>query len=221
MKNILIVLMILCQITTIYSQNYVSEQGKQKREEAIKLLENKSFWKKYNSSGKDKENKNADFEILILTQNENWRLGDEVNVQSGDINIFFPKYLKGRMDMLMRADDIICVGTASLKGATTAEIKRAGTRANNIARVVDSFTSKEKIDKPIYTLNLGKFIKQSETKDSAFQRPVIIILTNRTKNPDVNLNEALGDALNKIKEVLVINIEDYNKSNNLKLEKYK
>ena len=156
--------------------------------------------------GVDENDNKGEFKFIILSEKYNWdyESDDQIELKGEGANI--SQLLSGE-DMILNFGEtfgIISVGTASCEGAKSSENKRAEKRAvtldqwlNQAFRKYDDLKNTER-----YTLNLGQYkrkclSKTEKTKQqTALQRRVIIIsITDRDK--DVNLSQALRDAIIK------------------------
>lgn len=156
--------------------------------------------------GVDENDNKGEFKFIILSEKYNWdyESDDQIELTGEGANI--SQLLSGE-DMILNFGEtfgIISVGTASCEGAKSSENKRAEKRAvtldqwlNQAVRKHDDLKNTER-----YTLNLGQYkrkclSKTEKTKQqTALQRRVIIIgITDRDK--DVNLSQALRDAIIK------------------------
>ncbi|MDE5108754.1 MAG: hypothetical protein O4808_17420, partial [Trichodesmium sp. St17_bin3_1_1] len=156
--------------------------------------------------GVDENDNKGEFKFIILSEKYNWdyESDDQIELKGEGANI--SQLLSGE-DMILNFGEtfgIISVGTASCEGAKSSENKRAEKRAvtldqwlNQAFRKYDDLKNTER-----YTLNLGQYkrkclSKTEKTKQqTALQGRVIIIgITYRDK--DVNLSQALRDAIIK------------------------
>ena len=156
--------------------------------------------------GVDENDNKGEFKFIILSEKYNWdyESDDQIELKGEGANI--SQLLSGEDRILNFGETfgIISVGTASCEGAKSSENKRAEKRAvtldqwlNQAFRKYDDLKNTER-----YTLNLGQYkrkclSKTEKTKQqTALQRRVIIIgITYRDK--DVNLSQALRDAIIK------------------------
>ena len=156
--------------------------------------------------GVDENDNKGEFKFIILSEKYNWdyESDDQIELTGEGANI--SQLLSGE-DMILNFGEtfgIISVGTASCEGGKSSENKRAEKRAvtldqwlNQAFRKYDDLKNTER-----YTFNLGQYkrkclSKTEKTKQqTALQRRVIIIgITDRDK--DVNLSQALRDAIRK------------------------
>lgn len=150
--------------------------------------------------GKDSQGQPAAFDFIMLTNEFTWVKGSTSQLISGDKVIpeaeAAHRVLSQQVrDSLASASDLIAVGLASQEGERTQEEARALDRAKTVSRWMS------KVSKPemaLWTLTLGQYdkaCKEQEDSDSSFERPVIFAGV-RSKADGVNLQEALGDAIN-------------------------
>ena len=156
--------------------------------------------------GVDENDNKGEFKFIILSEKYNWDYENDDQIELTGEGANISQLLSGE-DMILNFGEtfgIISVGTASCEGAKSSENKRAEKRAvtldqwlNQAVRKHDDLKNTER-----YTLNLGQYkrkclSKTEKTKQqTALQRRVIIIsITDRDK--DVNLSQALRDAIIK------------------------
>ncbi len=150
--------------------------------------------------GKDKQDRAAAFDFIILSSDYTWALGSTSQIVSGGKvipgaeapnRIFAPKV----RDALAGESDLIGVGLASKDGKRSEEEARALARSKTVATWI---TKVAKPETALWALTLGQYdkgCKLQEDKDSSFERPVLFVGV-RSKAEGANLQEALADALN-------------------------
>jgi hypothetical protein len=150
--------------------------------------------------GRDKAGRRGVFDIVVLKKQFLWVRGSSNELERDGEVIPIAATAKPLLDAEVRqslksAVDIIAVGTASEEGTPSVEVARAKRRARKTARLVYPIIKQQ--GTPIWTLNLGQYRTQcercEETKTS-WQRPFIVIGVVQ-KQPDLNLAEALEDAM--------------------------
>ncbi|NEO56785.1 MAG: hypothetical protein F6K54_29145 [Okeania sp. SIO3B5] len=173
--------------------------------------------------GVDENNKKAEFQFTVLSDKYNWAFeSDETTKLEGkDASI---RNLLFREDMLsgfIKASELISAGTASCEEKEPGEEnKRAYRRAkkldgwlNEALEKHDNLTTKNLAIKKRYTLNLGKYKEKEEEcsldkEETAYQRKVIII-SIISKDTEVNLCQALRNAMQNRSQDLSFNIKNY------------
>ena len=167
--------------------------------------------------GVDKNDNKGEFKFIILSERYNWdyESDDQIELTGEGANI---SELLSREDMILNFGEtfgIISVGTASCEGVKNSENKRAEKRAVTLDQWLNqAFITHDDLNNAERdTLNLGQYkrkclSKTEKTKQqTALQRRVIIIIiTDRDK--DVNLSQALRDAIIK-RQDLSFDIKNY------------
>jgi hypothetical protein len=167
----------------------------------------KKPWIPNQGVGEDKQGRKAKFDIYVLTSEYNWEVGTPSSTNPGNIryngelrDLELLRSLLQAEDMervLKSADVIISFGTASCQGGSFDEENRALERASLIQTLVKSINS-SRATSPVYRrLNLGQFKSQncSDPESTAFQRSIIVVGADITRNPDVDVKQALRDFL--------------------------
>jgi len=136
------------------------------------------------------------FDVVVWDPRFNWHLGDNATVELGGHVVEFPEHLaKPAIQARMNgAQALIAVGSASQEIQTLElEERRSDDRANRLATWLE-----ESINKPTYTLSLGRYQASPEEKASrpitTRQRPIAIVGIKGCQD-GVILAEALADAL--------------------------
>ena len=156
--------------------------------------------------GYDKSYKQAKIYIDILDDRFTWKLGDIVTgVLTYDNKIvnledYFSQ--QNYVEKINQALNVICLGNASieedleipLKNRKQEEETRAIVRAKYLEGIIKSLVKSNNFTTTTHVLNLGKC--QEEAKVTSYQRTIIIVRVIN-KDSDVNLKEALIDALEK------------------------
>lgn len=158
--------------------------------------------------GKDKSDREATIEIDILDSQFTWKKNETITGEytySGkiiDLREYFDDQRYGKK--VNEAKDLICIGNASfeenesipLENRRSAEEDRALIRARHLKHIIRSLIYPGS-QVAVYTLNLGWCTeKLKKTEPSNYQRAIVIIRVIK-KEEDVNLKEALLDALSK------------------------
>ncbi len=150
--------------------------------------------------GKDLARKRAAFDVAVLPKDLTWARKSSNALAQGETTIpeseaaarlFTPELREG----LSRSGQVIAIGLASQEGQREEETERARRRADSAAGWLSTAIGS---GTPIWTLNLGQFRggckAASETADTSWQRPVIIVGI-RSEEKGVNLTEAFADAI--------------------------
>lgn len=172
----------------------------------------------YTIQGVDKKGHQVDFKVVIITQEERWKLASFEEVETGKAIDILPTYFS-QLSLVKASKNLICIGTASQEGNQKKEAERAGRRADVIVKVLKVTLGEEGAEKHIFKLNLGKFKVKARKEDTSYQRRVILIGTieegNQTAAADIQ--EALFDALEKSPN-LEVKISDYHDFKLLKVQ---
>ncbi|GGA09165.1 hypothetical protein [Okeania sp. KiyG1] len=149
-----------------------------------------------------KTTKKAEFQFTVLSDKYNWEFSSDDKTQLKGKDASIRNLLSGEYMILgfRKASELISVGTASCEGGTATENERSKIRAGKLDEWLQEALEKHDLkDKPRYTLNLGKYKGECSPKteqETAPQRRIIIIgIIDRDK--DVNLSEALRNAMEK------------------------
>jgi hypothetical protein len=162
-------------------------------------------WTKVRVSGCDSQDRCATFDIAILAQEDRWVKKKWDLLESGPVAEVLPEYL-GSLEKLLRAKEIIVVGTASEEGNLYSEEARADRRADAVLRIVRPLVHGSRL----YKLNLGRHIKLGRDADTSYQRRVILAeIEKRESSMGVeDIRHALYDALDDV-ERFSFNALDY------------
>lgn len=206
----------------VYGQHhFISEEDYKAREKTIQLIDEILNWNVIKVDGTDDTGKRGDFNILILMQNEEWMYANERKLQSGKTaSDVIPQYLYDKLETIKDARSIICLGTASQEGGHDTENSRAERRAKHLGNILKAFLVKESIQKDVYILNLGQFVVKTKTTDTSKQRSIIIILIEKSSDRNVNLDQALKNALEKKKNLRIKVNRYYSYNSGFKVIKY-
>lgn len=210
MKRFLFFLLfIFSNIATSSAIDYVSKSGEEKRDNVINLINSLRSWRNFSSEAQDYSGYTAKFNIMVLTQRERWKLGNTQILESGKLARYvLPYYLSYQLNILKKAREIICVGTASYEGSIEIEQARAKARANLLKSIATRFLKSRYLTNKTLTLNLGKFNINENSRNTSYQRRIIIIAIDKDSDPEVKLREALKNGISN-NTLLNINISDY------------
>ncbi|NEQ39781.1 MAG: hypothetical protein F6K40_27445 [Okeania sp. SIO3I5] len=163
--------------------------------------------------GKDKNQKQAEFQFAILSDKYNWKYGSdnqiELNGKVADISPLLSR--KEMISNFRETSELISVGTASCEGQTISEDKRSYDRAINLGKWLKQALEKHNNlkAKERYTLTLGKYKRQcSGTEQETAPQRRVIIISIIYRDPDVDLSGALRNAMKK-RQDLSFDIENY------------
>jgi predicted lactoylglutathione lyase len=178
--------------------------------------------------GRDLDGRRATFEFYTLigvNHNYGWKFNssemiqDNIKFQSIEAEKFLATKFSqaGIKQRLENAKDVISVGVASCEGFQRIEERRAEIRAKIIRRALEQTNINIKGELPL--LMLGQYKDENCPKgspqDTLEQRSIILIgVTN--KEPGVNLDQSLRNAMNNIEKntELKKDLENYLNSSN-------
>ena len=141
--------------------------------------------------------KSAKFQIIILSQEFNWKLASSREVYYGNSPTSLIPHLKskGMQDLMRQLRDIITVGLSSCEGNISLEEERALERSEQLLIWIRETRPATKFRQNLYLLNMGH--NQSScnpTSVTAKQRRVVLIGVSE-KEKGIDLNEALMNSL--------------------------
>jgi hypothetical protein len=163
------------------------------------------LWEKAELKGRDSQGRTADLIVHVLSQEYNWALASSTMVQhlgkDQDPDVIRKHLKQSGLERQMRiATDIIAVGTASCEGSIEEERERARARADRLLiwlrESMPGFDDMEQ--RPdLWRLNLGKYRGECDSDGSSrIQQRRIIFLTVVKKDPGIDLEGALRNAIN-------------------------
>lgn len=151
--------------------------------------------------GLDSAGRRVFFDVLVLSKDYNWVRGSALEIAKGSETLT-PDAVQSTIFSepvrwgLTNASDVIAVGAASQEGQATAELERANQRSRTSAAWLEAFVSPTTA---IWLLNLGQFKNPcgavTETADTSFQRPLMMVAVRAKDTLDANLGEALANAI--------------------------
>jgi eukaryotic-like serine/threonine-protein kinase len=164
-------------------------------------------WFKFIKLGKDSNSKQATFEfytLLGVNHDYGWKLASWELIQDGvkntveDADSFLRYKLneQGIKSRIRGASDVISVGVASCEGHRREEEQRATMRAKVIRRAVESIAETTSGESRI--LLLGQYDDENcsvKSQNQTLPQRSIIIIGVTQKDPDVNMGQALKDAV--------------------------
>jgi hypothetical protein len=152
-------------------------------------------WTQIRVPGCDSQGRCASFDIAVLAQEDRWVKKKWDLLESGPVAEVLPDYL-GSLKKLLRAKEIVVVGTASEEGGIDSEEARADRRADMILRIVRPLVR----DSQLYKLNLGRHVRLGRNTDTSYQRRVILVEIEK-RYPGMRVEDirhALYDALDDV-----------------------
>ncbi|WP_341524717.1 serine/threonine-protein kinase [Nostoc sp. UHCC 0302] len=152
--------------------------------------------------GKDSQGRTAKFNIAVLSVEYKWLVSSNFQIQYNDqvISVGLLKLNleeEGIEKLMDESSEIISVGTASCKGNSEVEERKALERSQEIQILAKKLFSNTARIKGFRLLNLGQFLRsdcQAPQDLTAYQRSIIIIGVKQ-KTAGVILDEALRDRL--------------------------
>jgi hypothetical protein len=179
-------------------------------------------WASIPRVGTDSNGNQAAFEFYTLigvNHEYGWEFASWENVQDGitgetiDVQTFLREKLSdpGLRQRIEAASDVIAVGVSSCEGYRDEEEQRADIRSKVIRRSIESVSVIT--DGELYLLLLGQYYDESCSQKSPIQtldQRSIVIIGVIQKDPGVNLEEAVEDAMYDIAEDEVL-IQELNR----------
>ena len=194
MKSTLALIFVLAYSISI-GQTVVSKEGFEDREETIRIINDLLDWVETTIEGQDTAGKNAVFNILVLTQEEEWKFEDTILLESNQpASQVLPTYFDKKYDLLVNSRELICIGTASEEGNPLGEKKRARSRARQLGRIAKKYLEEYEVDKTVFALSLGQFSIKTNMDDTSNQRRLVVVAVDKRSDSNVNLKEALKNA---------------------------
>lgn len=147
-------------------------------------------------SGVDTSGRKADFRFYVLNEKYAWALGSARRIETGGAAADFGALMGTAefKDRLCTADAVMGVGAASYEGETAANHALAMARSKVIAsQAVDVAKTCNAGGPNAFTMNLGEHAEDASS-NTADQRKVVVIVV-RNSDPDVNIAEALKNAV--------------------------
>jgi eukaryotic-like serine/threonine-protein kinase len=165
--------------------------------------------------GKDSQGRIAKFNIAVLSLNYKWLVGSNFQIKYNNeiISLHLLKLSleqEGIQNIMEEPSEIISVGTASCKGDLEFQQRLALERSLQIQVLVKKIFINRPNIKSYRLLNLGQFQRsdcQANQDLTKYQRSIVIIGVKK-QSPDVMLDEALRNRLEK-KPFADFKLEDY------------
>lgn len=150
-------------------------------------------------TGTDSTGKKARFAFDLMTDETNWELNRDNVVEFNRRPFDFPNLLRSegmqaRFDSV--ATDIIAIGTASEEGGNEEEYDLALRRAKQLTLWLRQSVRNPEVVFRYLVLGKYKGSRTGSPELTAYQRGIVIVRV-KAKDPGINLEEALRDALLK------------------------
>jgi hypothetical protein len=168
-------------------------------------------------TGKDKRDREALFDFIIISRNDSWVFGSEEFLVRNRLDTSKepqrtpqgtpacePIIELAGSDAFDPYVDVIAIGTASREGTDAEETDRAGRRSRRIAEWVNMALRNSNSPKNVYTMNLGQYHpgvgegKALTKYETARERPVVII--GVVRKGEIDLREAMRSVLEQHQE---------------------